>query len=172
MSRVIFILLVALSIGAQASSEELPNGWRFPTQAEIDIVPMRRWSETKFLIASADFNSDGEIDTARIIKDEDNIGEGFAVYLSGLDGFEWKIVKFYEYRSQQTAPMLRMGLSIVEPGNYKTACGKGYWDCKDGEPEELALETNGLSHFLFESASSIWFWDKKSLKFVQVWISD
>ncbi len=168
----IIILLIALPFVAHALPDNLPEGWRFPTQTEIDLVPMRSWSETKFLWASGDFNADGKIDTAHLIKDTKSLGEGFAVYLSTPSGFKWEIVKFYEYRSPPSGPRLTMGLSIVKPGEYKTACAKGYWECKEGEPEVLILETEGLSHFLFESASSIWFWNADAKKFKQVWISD
>ena len=71
-----------------------------------------------------------------------------------------------------SGPTLRMGIAIVEPGEYKTACGKGYFDCKKGEPEVLTLNNIGISYFLFESASSIWYWESAKNEFTQIWISN
>lgn len=161
-----------LPVMLHASSDTLPTGWRLPTQAEIDAVPMRSWSETKFLRLDGDFNSDGRQDIVQLVKSEEIDGEGFAVRLSTSLGYEWQIVRHFEYKKPSSKPTLRMGLSTVEPGNYKTACGKGYWECKEGEPKVLNLESIGIAYFLFESASSIWYWDNLNEKFIQVWIRD
>ena len=145
---------------------------RSPAQTEIDAVPRRSWSETKFLRVDGDFNSDGKLDFAQLIKNEKIDGEGFAVYISTPSGYEWHVVQQFEYKNPSSKPTLRMGVAIAEPGNYKTACGKGYWECKDGEPEFLTLNRIGVAYFLFESASSIWYWDDTKGEFIQIWISD
>ena len=64
------------------------------------------------------------------------------------------------------------GIALVKPGRYEAACGKGYFDCKPGEPEILRLKRPAIEFFKYESASSIFFWDSKSQKFRQVWTSD
>ena len=133
---------------------------------------MRSRSETKFLRVEGDFNSDGKQDSAQLVKSERIDGEGFAVHISTPTGYEWQIVRHFEYKKPSSKPTLRMGISIAEPGNYKTACAKGYWKCKEGEPKILNLKSIGIAYFLFESASSIWYWDNSKGKFTQVWISD
>jgi len=170
MLRLIFVML--LPIAVQASPGSLPDGWRSPTQAEIDVVPMRSWSETKFLRVDGDFNLDGKQDYAQLVKNEEIDGEGFAVHISTPSGYEWKIVTHFEYRNPSSSPTLRMGIAIAEPGDYKTACGKGYWECKEGEPEIFTLYGIGVAYFLFESASSIWYWDDSKGEFTEIWISD
>ncbi len=60
------------------------------------------------------------------------------------------------------------GISLVRPGQYETACGKGYWECGPGEPEVLKLRRPAVEFFKFESASSIFFWDVKTNGFHQV----
>lgn len=172
MFKVAPILVLLFPMMLEASSDTLPTGWRLPTQTEIEAVPIRSWSETKFLRLDGDFNSDGKPDVAQLVKSEEIEGEGFAVRLSTPSGYEWRIVRHFEYKNPSSKPTLRMGLSIAEPGDYKTACGKGYWECKEGEPEILELKSVGIAYFLFESASSIWYWDNLKEEFTQVWISD
>jgi hypothetical protein len=65
-----------------------------------------------------------------------------------------------------------MGISVEAPGVKKTACGKGYWNCKTGEPSELNLKQPAISFFRFESSGSIVYWDKTKRQFLQVWTSD
>ncbi len=172
MRLILVTTTLAMFTASVSAQETLPNGWRLPTPGEVDVVPMRNWDESKFLKVEGDFNSDGISDIAQLVKSDVFEGEGFAVLLSSESGHQWQIVDSFEYKYTSTKPMLKMGLSLVKPGEYRTACGKGYWECNKGEPEVLELKSIGLAYFLFESASSIWFWDQKTEHFVQVWISD
>lgn len=65
-----------------------------------------------------------------------------------------------------------MGISILKSGSHKTACGKGYWNCEQNEPALLTLENHGINFFKFESASSVYYWDKDLNKFNRIWLSD
>jgi len=67
---------------------------------------------------------------------------------------------------------LFMGISLWEPGQYKTACGKGYWECKDDETQILKLKTPGINFFAFESANSIFYWNSRKNEFKRIWMSD
>jgi len=69
-------------------------------------------------------------------------------------------------------PVQRFGIASVKPGRYDTACKKGYWECKADEPEVLELKLPSLEFFVFESASSIFWWDGESGTFRRTWISD
>jgi hypothetical protein len=64
------------------------------------------------------------------------------------------------------------GIELAKPGTYATACGKGYWDCKKGEPEELRLERAGIDFFKYESANSYFVWNAGKKKFDRIWMSD
>ncbi len=165
-------LLLMLPISALASQSALPENWRFPTEAEIDAVPMRQWSETKFLRVDADFNADGIQDYAHLVKSTKFDGEGFAVYLSGTTGHAWRIIDSFEYDKSSSDPRMFMGISKAKPGQYKTACGKGYWECSDDEPAILNLKNDGVAYFWFESASSIWYWNTSRNDFTRIGISD
>jgi hypothetical protein len=65
-----------------------------------------------------------------------------------------------------------MGIKSAKSGKYKTACGKGYWDCKKGEPAELNLRMPAMDLFQYESANSFFVWDSKIKKFKRIWMSD
>jgi hypothetical protein len=72
----------------------------------------------------------------------------------------------------QQSSRLLMGVSLVPPGTYKTACGKGYGRCGPDEPREVVLKHPGIDYFRFESANSFIFWDEASRQLRRVWISD
>lgn len=92
--------------------------------------------------------------------------------LSSPKGFIWKIVDQIDWGKEYPHVDLVMGIEVAQPGDYKTACGKGFWECSPTEPQRLKLHTSGILYFRFASAASIWYWDKKSDEFRQVWISD
>jgi hypothetical protein len=49
----------------------------------------------------------------------------------------------------------RFGIDLVKPGEYKTACGKGYGDyaCAHGEPDVLKLHKPAIDLFYTESST-------------------
>lgn len=73
---------------------------------------------------------------------------------------------------QSEAWLKRMGIGLVKPGKFKTACNKGYWGCVPGEPEDLSLTTDAIDYFMFESANSFFFWDSRNNVFKRIWMSD
>jgi hypothetical protein len=64
------------------------------------------------------------------------------------------------------------GIKRVTPGKYATACGKGYFECKPGEPAEVQLKTAGIGYLKFESAESVFVWDPATAEFKRIWLSD
>jgi len=65
-----------------------------------------------------------------------------------------------------------MGISIVQPGEYITACGKGYYKCKPNEPTEIESYKPSINFYLFESANSYFYWDDNTKDFKRNWNSD
>ena len=68
------------------------------------------------------------------------------------------------YRATDTKPNRDVALKVL--------CGKGYWDCAPGEPEELDLASPALRFSVFESASEILYWNAGSAQFKRVAESD
>jgi hypothetical protein len=159
------IALFLISITASAA-QKIPEGWRIPLEDEFpDNQYMYRLKDPdRYLAASADFNGDGIVDTARFVLNDSTKEMGLLVFISKENTFE---TVFLDKRES-----IGMGLSVVKPGKYKTACGKGYWKCKEGEPELVELKHPAINYFQFEGASSFFIWDESAKSFKRVWISD
>ena len=171
-SIILLCLLLATSSFAK-DNVALPEGWRYPTIEELSDELLRKDSPTKFIKAIADFNGDGISDEAYLLKSTKSSGEGLLVRLSDKQkGFRWLVLDTTDWEKAYPKVNLSMGIDIVKPGQYKTACGKGYFECKKDEPEVLKLTRPAIDYFRFESANSFFFWDCKTNSFNRVWISD
>ena len=42
--------------------------------------------------------------------------------------------------------MRAMGIKKVSTGIYKTACGKGYWDCQKDEMPEITINNEAIDY--------------------------
>jgi len=65
-----------------------------------------------------------------------------------------------------------LGISVGKPGTYTMACGKGYWDRENGEPEEVRRDQPAIDFFNFESARSYFLWNASRKEFDRLWMSD
>lgn len=174
MRRLALTLIFLFLFTASHAKENivLPEGWRFPTEAELTYVS-RKESPTKYSKAIADFNGDGINDEAFLLKSTKFSGEGLFVRLSDKQkGFHWVKLDVIEWGKEYPKVDLSMGVEIAKPGEYKTACGKGYFECKEGEPEVLKLRLPAIDYFRFESANSFFVWNAKTASFKRVWMSD
>lgn len=143
----------------------VPDGWRELSQDEF-TNEIRRDESKDFISVTGDFNGDGVLDEAKLLVTTDGSKMGIVVWISDKD--QLKLFVLGEYEAWPKG----MGIDLVSPGDYKTACGKGYWACKPDEPATLILTTDAINYFRFESANSFFFWDNKLQAFNRVWISD
>lgn len=158
--------VMALTPLTTAAQDKLPSGWREPTPEE-GSGRWRQKSLTRFLRVRADFNGDGKLDVAQILVNPSTNKFGLFVKL-GTAG-QWQLLRDFDLTF-----IGRYGIDDVKPGNYETACGKGYgdWACAHGEPDWLQLSHPGIDLFYTESSDSIYFWDQPSKKFREVVMSD
>lgn len=171
--NLIFLFLLLATPSFAKDKIALPKGWRYPTTEELSDEPGRKDSPTKYIKAVADFNGDGIDDEVYLVKSTKFSGEGLLVHLSDKQkGFRWLVLDTTGWGKEYPKVNLSMGVDIVKPGQYKTACGKGYFKCGKGEPEVLKLKRPAINYFKFESANSFFFWDDKTSSFKRVWISD
>lgn len=171
--KVIFIFLLFTIPSFAKDNITLPEGWRYPTKEELSDELERGDSPTKYAKAVADFNGDGIDDQAYLLKSTKYSGEGLLVYLSDKQkGFRWLTLAKIDWGKKYPKVNLSMGVDIVSPGKYKTACGKGYFKCEKGEPEILELKRPSINYFKLGSASSFFFWDDKINNFKSIAISD
>ncbi|MBT0894524.1 hypothetical protein KI811_11960 [Geobacter hydrogenophilus] len=165
----IFLILLAANTVA-ASDVHVPKGWRLPTEKDMsgDWAEFRKDNPHPYL-AQADFNGDGIPDDAYIALAVN--GKSWALFVNlNKKKSPPKVLKLDEDNGE--TPPQRMGLDIAEPGTYKTACGKGYWECDKDETETLKLRVPAIDFYLFESANSFFWWDKKLGHFRRTWMSD
>ena len=147
----------------------LPLGWRFPNEKDItsDWKDFQKVYPKPYFI-SADFTNDGFIDEAWILFKTDSSTWGLFVFLKK----ENQSLTFPLYIDSSDQIAQSMGISVIEPGEYKTACGKGYWDCKDDEPPIFTLKYPAIDFFKYESANSVFYWDTQLNAFKRIWMSD
>ncbi len=153
-------LLLTLSAGAPA------EGWRFPT--EEDMTGDWKFFQgdlPKPYVVRADFDGTGVEDEAWLV--------------INTSGSGWKLIALMN--GEKTAITLvaaedgdpqYFGIEQVPPGEHKTACGKGYWECSASEPAAVTLKYPGFRFFKFESASTLWFWDESQRRLREIAESD
>ena len=163
------MLWLALSL-AMGGNPWPPAGWRLPTEADYsgDWLAFRKDLPTPFHV-EADFNGDGVPDDAWILLRSTGVGWRVVARVS-QKGASARMFDLVDPDGDASAQY--HGIALVKPGRYETACGKGYFECKPGEPEVLNLKKPAIEFFKYESASSIFFWESKAKRFRQVWTSD
>ncbi len=140
--------------------------WRQPSAAEIG----QKWrdpSPHRYAVVSADLDGDGMVDRARLMVATSGSGGALVVELGGEPPRSVVLE-----RDGDPAWLNAKGVDAVRPGEYRTACGKGYWACGQGEPEVLTLSLPAIEYFTYESASSYFLYDGAKGTFQRVWISD
>ena len=167
-TKTILAVLLALFLPLALPAKDVaPAGWRAPTAAELgEDSDWRDEDPNKYLVAKADFDGDGKTDTARLLvhSSENKIGL-FVTMSSGKGTHTLEIIgdrKQIEW----------LGMSVVAPGTYDTACGKGLWECKAGEPKQLHLRHPAIDFFKTETEESCFWWNAKKKKFEKTAISD
>jgi hypothetical protein len=147
-----------------------PQGWRFPTESDYtyDWQEFRATTLVPFHV-QADFNGDSLLDDGWVLLSTHDKAWGFFVFLAQKDAPP-KVIALD--KDPGTNKPQNMGIEVVPPGDYKTACGKGYFDCKPDEPEVLHLARPAINYFLYESANSFFWWDIQSGSFKRTWMSD
>ncbi|TAN39492.1 MAG: hypothetical protein EPN25_11525 [Nitrospirae bacterium] len=154
-------LLLPLELSAQDFSD-----WRKPDNKELGSdYSWRKEDLNLYLTAKADFDGDGKTDTAALLINENKMGL-FVTFASR------KNIPALLLEATDKKEIRSMGIKAAKPDRYKTACGKGYWDCKKEEPEILNLKQPAIDFFTYESANSYFVWDKNTETFKRVWMSD
>ena len=172
------IIILLLAIGCplnsfgESSESELPSGWRFPTPEDLSGNFIRKVSKKDYIVANEDFNGDGLEDHAYIVKSTNFSGEALILNHSQNGDYKWEVLDIISWGGKYPDVGLSMGVDSVPPGEYKTACGKGYWECESDEVPLLKLGFPAISYFRFESAASFFYWDENSATFKRIWIND
>jgi GH18 family chitinase len=118
-------------------------------------------------VVTGDFNGDGLPDKALLLVNRHTRKLGFFVCLTTPSGCDW-----HRLEVMDLAFLDVMGIAKVKPGDYETACGKGYWECSKDEPETLSTKREAVEFFKDESASSVYVYNPRKHKFISVATSD
>jgi hypothetical protein len=175
MRRFLAALLAALSMLQFAApvraDTKPPKGWRFPVESDYK----GEWQENRARVpvpfhVLADFDGDRVPDDAWILIRASGKGWGLFVFLNGRRG-RARAVQLENHPGADDSQ--DFGIALARPGDYKTACGKGYTGtCEPGVPEVLRLKRPGIDSFYWEKTNSIYYWDGRTRRFKHVLISD
>lgn len=166
---VAFIVINLHPLAHAQSKPEFPAGWKPATKSDYSDEDLSFRKNQAPNHIEADFNGDGITDQAWILINTSKSFYGLFVFLGQKTGGH-KMLTLDEHKRE--TEKLFMGISLLEPGHYKTACGKGYWECKDDETQILNLITPGINFFAFESANSVFYWNSRENEFKRIWMSD
>jgi hypothetical protein len=159
-------LVVSVFLSAEPAEKEpelpkLPAGWVMPRAIKRSVCA----SDHRY-IARADFDGDGKEDVALMLTKDDHASLGVFIWLAGKKA-PLQVGSFEREDGKH-----EMGLGVVNAGEYDTACGKGLWECKPGEPPKLTVKKAALDVYTCESASSYVYWNEKKKKFETVAMTD
>lgn len=166
--RQTFIFLLALSLSpVTAFAISIPDGWRLPNAS--DRTGEWEGVDVPFHIRG-DFNGDGIADEAWILFRKNSSAWAVFVFLGAGDG-TFRSIKLLEERN---APAQRFVLETIRPSKikFRTACGKGYFECARGEPSTIQFRLPSISFCLRESSCSVFVWQTHAARFQQIRMSD
>jgi len=168
----LFLATISCSAGKQSFPvpEMLPSpDWRAPTGADIIGDDWRNEHPRKYLAADGDFNGDGINDAARLLISNERSEIGLFAFISQKNG-TFAVILLDKITNRES--IHRLGIRKVSRGSYKTACGKGYWECSKDEVPVISIAHEAIDYFVFESANSFFYWDDKTQTFRTAVISD
>src|ERR1039457_2058485 len=171
MNRVVnVLLLIVLMSSAAAAQKDLLRlqPWRPPTAAELGAPQEQKWREDdpgRYLVVTGDFDGDGKPDEARLVVRGD--GKAFALFVKL--GARDTVLKLDEYPDIKMLPFI--GIKRVAPGEYPTACARGY-DCAEDEPRYIHVNHDAIDFFKVESAATYYYWNDTRHAFARAGISD
>jgi len=164
--KIPIIALFLIALASVCSAQEMPTGWTKPGP-KLTHQDFRRTDANHFLVATGDFNGDGVQDKAFLLVNQRTQKLGFFVCLTTETGCDWHRLEVLDIAFLDV-----MGIAKVKPGQYETACGKGYWECGKDEPEKLSTKRDAVEFFKDESASSVYVYNPRTHKFISVATSD
>ena len=172
MRIILFIIFCSLFTSAFAEDIYLPKEWRFATSDELQSF--RNWrnsSPSKYTEASADFNNDGKIDYAYLVKSTNFSGQGLLVKLSEGDGYQWLVLDKINWGKKHPKVKLSMGIELFTPGVYRIVCGSEENNCENDGKRPMTFKYPSISYFRFASSGSVFVWNEKLNKFDRFWDS-
>ncbi len=164
----ILVLLLGFRPAIGQFKTRLPTGWQVTEKSDYTDEDVRFFNGALPNVAHGDFDGDNRRDHAFILIQKEEFKCGLFV----LPGSGGQTLKLQEIPLSRRDGKIHAGLSPVKPGKYRTACGRGFWECGPGEPPELELTRTGVYFFFFEGHSSIFYWNENGRCYSRVSLSD
>ena len=169
-ATVITLALIDAAFTQEVNEQQiaLPEGWKGLELSDLEgtyYYDLRATKETGYLYVNGDFDGNGLEDIARILSNHDDSEYSIVISLQN----ENSRVRHYHLRIGNRE-ILGLGIVKVEPGTYKTACGKGYGRCPETAATEIEIQYDALDVFMFESAAAYYYWN--GTEFSREFISD
>jgi len=170
MNRIAKVLLLIVLMSAPAAAQKgstRMQPWLPPTAADLGTPEEQKWRESdpaRFLVVTGDFDGDGKPDEARIVVRGDGKAFALVVKLSSRDS----AIKLDEFPDIKLLPSI--GLKRVAPGEYPTACARGY-DCAEDEPRYIRVKHDAIDYFQNDVAEHYYYWNDTRHAFAQVGIN-
>ena len=158
--------LLLIAAAGVCAAQDMPSGWSKPAP-KLTRQEFRRKDSNRFLVVTGDFNGDGLPDKALLLVNHRTRKLGFFICLTTPTGCDWHRLEVMDIVFLDV-----MGIAKVKPGDYETACGKGYWECDKDEPQTLSTKREAVEFFKDESASSVYVYNPTKHKFIPVATSD
>lgn len=162
------ILIVAVVVGiwlaleSQTVGFEVPVGWTKFERSESQLCPSQKQSDG--IRVSADLDGDGIKDEGQILKNATSGEHSIFAHLSTIK----RTILVKKLGADLNLPTL----DLQHSGEVQTACGKGYWGCKENEPSVLKLTNAALNVVYCETSDYVLVWNPDSQTFSEVWLSD
>jgi hypothetical protein len=165
--QLVVCLLALLIAPVQALAVPVPAGWRLPNAA--DRTGEWEGAGVPFHIRG-DFNGDGIADEAWILFRTRGAGWAVFAFLAAADGASHPIM----LAEQRHAPAQQFVLETIRPSKivFRTACGKGYFECATGEPLTLQFHLPSISFCQREGSCSVYVWQPEGQRFLRIRMRD
>jgi hypothetical protein len=166
--RLLLLLLFLFSFHAWASEPKLPDGWRSPSEAELNDA----WRDNclnRCAWIAGDFNGDSLVEGAFLAVNEKQKVFGLLAFIYvAPNKIRWFILDKNSHPSWISA----MGVQLRTTGSYRVLCSNSEKSCSVDGKVPLQIENQSISYFKSESAESLFLWHEKKKRFIRFWESD
>ena len=153
--------------GKELPARAVDSGWRKPNMEQF-TGDWRLSSSNRYLSVIEDFDGDGKRDRCTIMTNVKKGEWGIRVNFADEKTSWLPISGKYQSPEWKEDFERNRGIKVGKQGRYKTACGKGYWECDKvaGDMPDVEIRNAGIILFRNEAGGTVLFyWNSKLGKF-------
>ena len=158
--KIILALLLTILFTTQtyANSAPLPEGWQEVTLADIKNNPdfaARKTNPLSRLKARGDFDGNGYVDIARLLKNKNNQGAIFVTFFYKGKASKDVLVQDASFQTTEVETILRKN---IDPKKFCDLSSNKH--CQGIKPAGDVINV-----VLLTMGNTVWYWDNKTQKF-------